>query len=853
MFAHLCGKRLLILYWLFLFCYMYSTIAAIDNESNTILYASYKDLVNKDNAISTVINSAHDNTKLTNIKSIIDKIPPIILNLSDDKFPRATKKWNWSANETSTFRHFVTKNKSFVFTDEVYDSNSSSNQITGNGVYYLYVQAKDKAGNESAVTKVSAILDSSLLPTGQYSKLGNGAWCWFGGPRAIRYHGISDNLYIGWIDKYGSIGITRCNYNTNTYNSFILHEKLEIDDHDNPSIFIRNDGRLQVFYSRHSSTGKAMYYRISTNPEDISSWGAEQVTGVNVPGKRGYTYPVPIQLSSEDNLIYLFWRGANMEPAFSTSTNGTSWNPAKTLVTSVAPYPSYMPYTKYVSNNIDEIHFAYSDSAPGITATSNIYYAYYKQGNFCKADGTFIKNIDNLPLVVPELDKVYDAVIENARSWIWDIALDSSGKPVLVYVTYPGATSGTNAPDHRYRYAYWNGTMWIDNEITPAGGPIAEDSLGATYSGGITINHSDPTIVYLSREINGQFEIQKWQTSDHGVTWKSQNITANSTNKNIRPFFPYGSTNDSDLLWESGYYYYYTKFDTYIILNSKGMIERIPPKTTISINDGAAYTRVKTVKLTLSASDDISDPSSMKMKISNYSDFNDASWKKYSDKKSWKILDKTGTNTVYCKVRDEALNESATSSDTIVYDNVSPSVEAGYFATSIKAATTPTKVSAKDQGSGIKSCLWISKSTPKKGKLVFSNSNSVNSKMSGSISDGKYSAFLKVTDNAGNVSTDIVKFIWDTTSPTIKITGSNPALVYIGDEYRDCGAKAKDNIDGNLTRSIVIVNNVNNSVLGSYTVKYTVTDSAGNTANSIRVVKVVNRPSVVDSIIDKNN
>lgn len=79
----------------------------------------------------------------------------------------------------------------------------------------------------------------------------------------------------------------------------------------------------------------------------------------------------------------------------------------------------------------------------------------------------------------------------------------------------------------------------------------------------------------------------------------------------------------------------------------------------------------------------------------------------------------------------------------------------------------------------------------------------------------------------------------DTTAPVITISGSNPISVNVGDTYTDAGATATDDIDGNITESIIVVNNVNTAVAGTYTVTYNVSDSAGNHATeATRTVNV---------------
>ena len=78
----------------------------------------------------------------------------------------------------------------------------------------------------------------------------------------------------------------------------------------------------------------------------------------------------------------------------------------------------------------------------------------------------------------------------------------------------------------------------------------------------------------------------------------------------------------------------------------------------------------------------------------------------------------------------------------------------------------------------------------------------------------------------------------DTTPPTITLIGDNPVTIDVGSTYEDAGATAIDDVDGDLTGSIVVANNVNTSVADSYTVTYNVSDSAGNAA--VEVVRTVN-------------
>ncbi|KPK76767.1 MAG: hypothetical protein AMJ79_05535 [Phycisphaerae bacterium SM23_30] len=394
----------------------------------------------------------------------------------------------------------------------------------------------------------------------------DGAWCWFADPRAVYYEGKSKRTYIGWVNHTGDIQIAGYDHESPHMEVSTLHPALQADDHANPSILILPDGRLMVFYSPHSRD--PMYYRISKSPENISSWEPQKTIPTNTrpePNQPylGFTYPHPCRLTAENNRIYLFWRGGNFKPTFAVSDNaGKSWTKARTLITS----DYHRPYIKYASDGVSKIHLAFTDGHPRRAAQNNIYYACYYNNAFHKADGTKIKNMSKLPLKVAETEKVYDGASHQARSWVWDVAFDDNGYPVIAYASLPEET------DHRYRYARWDGKKWHDHEICPAGKWFPQTPPGRKepephYSAGLILDHSNPSRVYLSRPGKGAFEIEKWITSDFGASWKTISITAGSRYHNIRPFVVRNhAANGPKVLWMniSGKYINYTDFNTSI-------------------------------------------------------------------------------------------------------------------------------------------------------------------------------------------------------------------------------------------------------------------------------------------------
>jgi hypothetical protein len=313
-----------------------------------------------------------------------------------------------------------------------------------------------------------------------------------------------------------------------------------------------------AFYTRHDKRG--LFCRATLEPEDISIWENE----VTVSNAVRITYSQPVHLNDEGR-FYVFWRGPSWKPTFAWSTDAKNWSePAILIQEKGRQAKNIRPYIKVVSDSKATIHIAFTDGHPRIEPLNSIYYLRYEKGVFYKADGTKVGDMNSLPIRHSVSDIVYDAKATKIRAWIWDIALDKDSLPVIVYTRLPKET------DHRYHYVRWTLGGWLDTEITPAGKwfpqtPIRRREREPHYSGGIALDHSNPSVVYLSRQINGVFELEKWMTSDGGTTWSNIAITKNSKHPNVRPILPRGYKGKEDhVLWMNGDYIHYTNYETTI-------------------------------------------------------------------------------------------------------------------------------------------------------------------------------------------------------------------------------------------------------------------------------------------------
>ena len=374
--------------------------------------------------------------------------------------------------------------------------------------------------------------------------VGDGAWSWFGDPRAVTHDG---RTYVGWVDQQGDVKVSSYDHATGDRVTAVLQARLNQDDHANPSVQVRPDGRLVVYYSRH--VGPTMHYRVSSQPEDVTSWGAPQTVPRTRPASADTRTRTRSRLADE-SATYLFWRGGNYNPTFSIQNDGeTSWSPARTLITMPGERPSRSTTRAAATRS------TWLTRTPTRTSSEREHLLRACQGGEDRARGRPADRLARRPDHPGEGDLVYDGP---EQAWVHDVAADSAGNPVIVFASFP------TAADHRYHYARWTGSAWDVHQITPAGGTFREDGGSPDYSGGITLDHEDPSRVYLSRQVGaGAWQVETWTTPDGGTSWSSQALT--SSGKNVRPVSPRGMAafgGDMSVIWMNGSYPSYVTYDT---------------------------------------------------------------------------------------------------------------------------------------------------------------------------------------------------------------------------------------------------------------------------------------------------
>lgn len=419
------------------------------------------------------------------------------------------------------------------------------------------------------------------------------AWMWPTRPVAIRHVGIHDKTYFGWVDNTGKVYVASYDHDENVYDITQIHDWGVGDDHNQPALYIRKDGRIIAFAGGHNESN--IPYYISTNPEDISSFGAQKTISKK-PGATGYSYPQPVYLSDEDR-IYLFFRRDALESEVNNAVrawgfaisedNGETFIEHDTLL--FVENDVYSPYTVPVSNGRDTIYFARSDwKASGQSyVREDVRFVKYKAGNFYRADDSIVGSIYDLPISKNDMDIIYNSSAENRYAYISDIAIDDQERPVLVFTTLEKGTDETGDYDgsgmNYHHFAFWTGSEWVETQIVEAGGDILapERNSHPAYNAGIMLNHSDPFEVVLGREKvfnSKKFYIELWRFN--GSTFqKTEDITENIPglpDKVFRPVIPRNYHENFKILFLGGNYTWYRSWETYLyrvyISNLKGKV-----------------------------------------------------------------------------------------------------------------------------------------------------------------------------------------------------------------------------------------------------------------------------------------
>jgi len=463
----------------------------------------------------------------------------------------------------------------------------------------LFTSADGTTKLDHEIVNADPVLERHILRTGE------GACA----PMALRYVGTKDATYMAWQRTNGDVMVGQYNHTTHAWATFVLRAASIPDHHNVPALYIRTDGKILAVYTQHATDG-ILRQRISTSAEDISAWSAESTTTESL----NTTYTHLRYLSGENSgagRLYHFWRVVNPADTPATDTwryrtsdnQGTSWSAAVSLFSGGIHTHNYlMPASKVTATRL---HFTAANNNVGTwaldssTGLPKVYHFYMDVSSgsrkFYQSDGTEI--VTALPFGTSNVTVVYDGTSDTPDTPAFPLQaiLDSSDEPLIAYTTYP------NAPTtwaHHHHVTRWTGSAWSAAEVVNAGaGPAVLTSYPTSSAqpqdaAGIVFDWANPDVVYVGVEVGtDSWSLKKYTWG--GVSWSETSTITTRVGKHHYFLSPWNYSTELQLTWGEGYYDYYTRDGSGILLEDQDMWTY--PQTVSASTLTVAYVKVPAV------------------------------------------------------------------------------------------------------------------------------------------------------------------------------------------------------------------------------------------------------------------
>lgn len=334
--------------------------------------------------------------------------------------------------------------------------------------------------------------------------------------------------YFGYVKGSNSGDVKVAAYDSDTRTTstpFVLHVQLggenAADNHDNPGIFVRDDGKVLAMYCRHA--GSSLLSRISSSAGDVTAFASEVSTD------RGTTHDYPSLFKVGSTLWCLFrdtTTGQNANLVYITSTDdGATWS------TQTAVYNGHSGTTPYWRLWLDEpsgfIHVVITENT---LANLGHFYIDTADGSLHKSDGTTI--VASMPLAYASITPIVTASVVQC----WGVTTDA-GNPVAIYMLH-------GSSDNAIKIARWTGSAWTTETIVASvGGQLGINQTGS----GCAIDPLDPDRVWFPIKAT-KFEMYEYTKA--GGVWTGTALTASSSRDQVWPAATFNSDGSVDVMWQ---------------------------------------------------------------------------------------------------------------------------------------------------------------------------------------------------------------------------------------------------------------------------------------------------------------
>ncbi|MCK5804347.1 MAG: BNR-4 repeat-containing protein, partial [Lentisphaeria bacterium] len=295
----------------------------------------------------------------------------------------------------------------------------------------------------------------------------------------------------------------------------ILVDKGTDDGHDNPVLTLDGSGFVWVFANAHGTARPAFIFK-SREPYSVDDFELIQQTNFSyaqpwfIKG-RGWLF---LHTRYIDGYRVLHWM---------TSADGTEWSAPRVLASIATGH--YQISWRQGRKVGTAFNYHPHERLPNDMRRTNLYYL--ETDDF----GSTWKNAQGQAIEIPlktaaNAALVHDYESEDLRVYLKDLNFDSEGRPVILFLTSPGAASGPRNDPRIWTIAHWTGKRWDTHEITRSDNNYDTGCLHVEEDG--TWRIIAPTEPGPQRYNTGG-EVAVWTSSDEGHTWtKVRQVTHHS-------------------------------------------------------------------------------------------------------------------------------------------------------------------------------------------------------------------------------------------------------------------------------------------------------------------------------------
>jgi hypothetical protein len=443
---------------------------------------------------------------------------------------------------------------------------------TSTGTSTVSLLSKNLVESDNGATK----LDLSFIQN-KGIDLKNASYTWWTS-HAIRITNKKDRTYIGFVDDIGQQGICAVDNETGDIERVIL-AKFEQDDHNPIGITYDDSYRIMVVYARHN-LDNVHRYRLSNTPESLDF--GEEFT-ITSPGTS--TVVTYSQVHKSTTGIHLFYRSASDKAYWCYRRYlfaNDYWEDEIKLFWDSSPYMKsiqrsdvvatirFVLYNHPIFSSNHSIYACYLD-----ISTGNLYNPAVPSaeliGNIFSDDWEAVRVKDSVKEAYAPTGDEITRLLDVNYSTTWQFA----------FVEFTDETDGV------YKFSKYNSSSGeFDTYSTGINSGISIDTIQGNnwYFGGIALVNNAYEM-YISRESSGTWYIEKYSSSDTGVTWtKDLEIETSSTKKLFRPIVPINFSSNFPVMYLKGTFGSY--LDYYVDIIKYGV--------TASIDNDAQSTNYNT-------------------------------------------------------------------------------------------------------------------------------------------------------------------------------------------------------------------------------------------------------------------